>query len=559
MESLKKLANLMMAAGLAVGTPSVSNAAKSALSGNSASKTYIETVSNLATKRPSGRETVNDVLTDQPGKPGELRDGDYYVQYEIRTYKAAKNLEEMVFSDNSDGIVYPGSLLWTIPLTEGRFVPLPFSAQRPTVNCIVAGGTAPNQSPTFTHNGTFLDFQSKADPFLKLVDRTAPRQVIEIGFGKSLGSALLNVGVSAKMWGARLDAELSESSLEQRSFAVLSLSEVYYTIVADTPSADGYFPPTMLDQDPILAQYVLRNLEEYGELGYVRSVKYGRRVIIAVSANASEEELKRSLKFSASGFGLEFKGSVDDLVRKTWESMQAKAVVIGGNPTDALADVVTGGPQKFLESVNRYLKDTAAFDAKTSPVPVSFEMRYVLDNEPMINYETLEFAGQIVRKRSRAEETLRLTKDVELTGADARLVHEDEEFDSDDWSKVDIRYSLVMAPDGRAVDLALTMTAYECEDDMRYNNETKIETAKSIRLFELDASDRRKILSVDAASKSDFKEQMFGGELHGYNGFASFGALRDIAVRFDGPDGNDLKQQGLQAKIDFVVNIDRER
>ena len=445
-------------------------------------------------------------------------------------------------------------------------MPPPTTEYRPVVNSVIAGGTSnvkltdsKTQGPTFTHNGTFLDFQRQSDPILKQIDRTARKLSIDFGYGKSLGSALLNVGVSAGFWNSSLSAGLSNSSLKQRSFAVLSLSEVFYTIVADMPNAHGYFPPAILDNDRYLAPLVLNKMTEYGEIGYVRSVKYGRRVMIAVSANATEEELRRSLNLDADALVIKFKGGVDDQTRKVWETMDAKVVVIGGKITPALADCVTGGPTNFLHSVNRYLKDTAVFDAQTGPVPVSFEMRYAHDNEPMINYETLEFAGQIVTGRKRAEETIRLTKAVELTATDARLVHEDPEIDTDDWTKVDVRYSLALSSNSRAVDLALTMNAFECESDRRYNWETHIRTAKTIGLYKLANDDPRVILSIDAVSRSDFREEMFGGRLHDWFSFPSFGALREITVHVDGSTGNDVREQGLKAELDLVIKVDRER
>ena len=209
--------------------------------------------------------------------------------------------------------------------------------------------------------------------------------------------------------------------------------------------------------------------------------------------------------------------------------------------------------------MNQYLKDTAVFDAKTGTVPVSFEVRYALDNEPMSNYETLEFSGPIVTKRSRAEETVRLTKDVELTGIDARGVHEDHEFDSDDWSKVAIAYKFNVTADGRGIDLDLTMDAFECEDDASYNNETHIQTHKVVRVFSLADDDRRKILNVESAANTNATEHMFQGELHHWFGFPGFGALRDISVHIDGGSGEDVPEQGLKAKVDFVVQVDRER
>lgn len=534
---------------------------------DSASKEYSQLVAEVSLLREKPGETLHDVQVSDSAKPGERREGESYVEYTELNFRAAANLKDLVFQDNSDGYVYPGSLLWTKPLKDGRLMPLPKIKNRPPVATAVVGGSVVNDEDamssndgTFTHDGTFFDFQRHAVPFVNRIDRTSPKLAIQIGYGRNLKSALLDVGVSASVWVGSFDAGLTHSSSEQRSCAVLSLNEVYYTIVADTPESGGYFPPSLLDADPAVADLVLKDLKEYGEIGYVRSVKYGRRVLIAVSATATEEQLKRSLNLSAGAIGLSFSGSVDDETKKVWESMVSSVVVIGGKSTPSLADCVTGGPDGFLTSVNQYLQDTAVFDANTGPVPVSFEVRYVSDNEPMVNYETAEFAGQIEGRHYRAEETVPRGVVVSLGASDAILVNEDAEIDSDDWTLVRVQYGLQVAGDARSVEVVLTMDALEGEEGKFYNDQTHIQTSKTIRVFELPADDPRRILTVSAVEVQSSQEQWYGGpDLFNEMGFPNFGALHDIFVRIDSDGGDDRPAQKLTATIDFVVEIARER
>jgi len=299
-------------------------------------------------------------------------------------------------------------------------------------------------------------------------------------------------------------------------------------------------------------------MQTKGEIGYVRRVNYGRRVLIAISSTSSKDDLKQVLRLSAGGLGPSVNGKIYEETHAVWQDMEAQAIVIGGRITDALADTVTGGFESLLKNVNQYLKDTKAFDGETGAVPVSFEVRYCSDNEAFANYETVEFAGRIIHEPQAETKQVR-NQHIRLTPQDARLINGDSEIDTDDWTLIAVSYQLRASDDGRAAELTVTMDAKELEGDRRFEGDnTHIRTSRTIRAYELNPNDDRTIKEVRASSLSRSHSHYFRDELHLWFTFGDgvVGALRDIRIHVDAPGRNDLAQQGLEAQMDFEVVIE---
>jgi len=528
---------------------------------------YDELVEYWRKRRPSGGQAEFDKRQKSSDeRPREvLKDGWFY-QVEKRHYRSARNLKKMVFHDNGTGLIYPGAPLWTQPLLRGSLMPV-LTPARPEIKVTMEDARLEDGvSPAFQYDGTNFDFRKKSHKVVNRIKAPATRLTLEIKTGKSLESALLKMGLSAKFWVAKLSVSSSSKATEQRSFAVISLHQVYYTMVADMRDPNVYAPVELAGKDDV--GLILKRMKHRGEIGYIRKVSYGRRVLIAVSAVATEDKLRRALKFSFGAWGIKTKGKLDSETRKVWETMDARAVIIGGTADKSLADVVTGGPEQFLKHVNTYLKASTEWNAdKTEAVPVSFEVRYCSDNEPVANYETVEFAGHIVTGRKRAGETVKCDSvNVELTKKDAKLIHGDEEIHTDDWTRVGVSYQFRVSKDRRRVELHLIMDAYECESDGNYHpekndNRTHIRTSRIVNVYELAEDDPRSIKKVIAQPLAASDKRKFGGHLHSWftYGNGQVGALRDIQVHVDGKGRNDLERQGLKAIISFAVEIDRER
>lgn len=523
---------------------------------------YNEEVNKWKKKRHiSGKQIIDAPKIDEDPTVVEVKDGEKIIKYEERIYESAKTIRELVFQDNSIGFVYPGSLIWTQPLLEGRIEPFFNVPTSSPILVSLTGVSLDEGTPNFTYEGGYYDFVRNSTPVINSIKSTAPRIDLKIARGKSLESAFLGLGLSARYWTNKFSGSLSSNSSKQKSFAVVTLNEVYYTMTSESNQSDGYLPISVVAQNPEFHKSILIEMEEKGEIGVIRRVEYGRRVLIAISSESNEEDLQSALRLSVGGAGMKINANVDIKETAIWNKMDAQAIVVGGRQSKELANVVTGDFGKFLSNVNKYLQESSSYDKTTVALPISFEVRYSSDNEAFSNYETADFAGRIPISHLQDGEIRQVSAKIALTGEDARILQDDNEIDSDDWTGVDVSYSFSLSSDRRAVNLEVVMNAYELESNRDFERDnTHIRTAKIFRVFELKDGDKRLIKEVRASPQATSVRQDFGGELHDWITFNSgtLGALRDLRVHVDGNGSEDTRHQGLNATVDFVVEIDRE-
>jgi hypothetical protein len=525
-----------------------------------AEASYSDLLSYWKAQRPSGTEVITDAEVRETGNTTESKAGNEYIIFKEKLFKSAKPIRELVMQDHSVGFVYPGSLLWTKPIIDGQLIPLPSFPNRVPVKVSVTGITEGSDLNTFIHDGSFFDFQNKSTPIIRSIQATSPQLDLKIGVGRTLKSALLDMGLSVSYWGNKFSVSSRDSNIEESSYAVLSLNEVYFTMTTETPDVEGFIPASITDRNSPEGFFILSQMKNNGEIGYVRRVNYGRRILVAISSSSSKSDLKRALRLSAGGFGVKVDGNIEQNTKQIWEGMNAEVLVVGGRVTPALHDAATGGFDSLLKNINTYLKDTAAYTPQSGAVPISFEVRYISDGEAFSNYETTEFAGMIPSRRVRGEENIQINDfKVLLTHEDARLMRSNDDLHTDDWTKVSVSHNFSVSPDQRSVLLYVEMNAIELEENESEKPKTHFRTAKTITAFQLAQDDKRKISNVLANPPKHSESHNLKGELHGFFNYDDgvVGALRDVRLSIDGP-GGDRRHQGLQALTSFTVEIARE-
>jgi PKD repeat protein len=140
---------------------------------------------------------------------------------------------------------------------------------------------------------------------------------------------------------------------------------------------------------------------------------------------------------------------------------------------------------------------------------------------------------------------------IRTTGGDASTETGDDEIDSDDWTSVELSYSVTIARS----EIQLTLNWYSQErNSNRGKGNTRFKSSKTFTLFR--AQSGSVIDDVQGIVLSANKEQYYSGEVHGFNPFPATGSLRDITVRVDADGGHDRQQQALTATLGgFKVNL----
>jgi hypothetical protein len=506
---------------------------------------------------PKNLERIAEHETEQEIKT--IEKGDHIEILQTRWYEAGNSLSTMIMHDNTKGIVYPGSLIWTGALLEGRLLPVMRLAGTPEVTA-VGEGIRPKEDTEFKahfqFSGIYSSYQEQLHLFLPHLETTAPRLSFNISESKHLTSALLDLGMSAKYWTSKIGGKLHSGKRKESSFLTVAIDQVFFSMIADTPPVGGYFPLTLLN-DSNNADYIINTAQSAGEVGYIRRVDYGRKVILTISSNASHDDLRRALSFRTDGPNLKLETSIDSKIREVWENMDVRAYVVGGKVSNAFIDMITGDTKNFSQNLNQFLKDSSTWDSKTVAVPVSFEVAFARDLEPLVTYETVKFSGPIETK------TVCNTKEhtpgdipIATDGNDARCVGGDDcDIHSDDYSKVKVEYKITKSSNSRQVLLNLKWQAWELQKDKRHRagKNSTIVSEKEFIIFDLkDKCPGATIKSISNVVLENEETEIYAGKVHGTTSFPNFGSLRNIKVAFDtgGDDGkNDTDDQYFEGKL----------
>jgi PKD repeat protein len=141
---------------------------------------------------------------------------------------------------------------------------------------------------------------------------------------------------------------------------------------------------------------------------------------------------------------------------------------------------------------------------------------------------------------------------VRTTGDDASIATGDDEIDSDDWTSVELSYSIRIV-NGREIQLTLSWYAQERNSNKSKGN-TRYRSSKTFTLFRAESGSV--IDEVQGIELSANREQYYSGEVHGFKTFPATGSLGDIKVRVDADGEHDKQQQALTATLGgFSVNL----
>ena len=496
---------------------------------------------------------------------------DKLVELKKVSSRKTQQLSQLVMMDNTIGVVFPGAFLWAAAARDGQLhqldqipgrppVTITFSglvdptttaASASTNDLVVMSGKPRNSSKpfsSFSTNGTFSDFEEKSRKIFKSSIPATNRIVADYNVSSSLKEALLNTGLSANYWCARMSAGLGNIEKSDRTVAILTLDQVYYSAATDAPLLGGYLPDELVKNDPLLAARLAQGAITGGEVSYVRKVDYGRRLIATMSSQSSVDEFKQALSFAVKAIGSGIEGTESAEVKKAWNSVEGKLILIGGNYPDGLSEVFGGDMKSFVNAVKSVMsKESLAYNPKAGAVPIAFELGYARDNAPMQVFETAEFAGRIPL---RVFGKVTQKKEVRTSGADSAIVQGDSEIDSDDWTLVRITsQKLTLSQDKRTLHFDIEWSAYEGESDRTIDSDNTIITSSK----RFDFSFNKPIKSIISPTAFGSAGQWYAGGIDTPQAFPDHGLLNNIRVNFDGDGDNDNKRQSLTADLTFTI------
>ncbi len=184
----------------------------------------------------------------------------------------------------------------------------------------------------------------------------------------SLSQVSVEVGTSAGFLIGSVSNMFDFSNHAESTKILVQFSQEYYSVEADpVATPEDFFTEDVeaADFDP--------HVEQDGPPMYIQSIAYGRKVLFSLESHYTEYDVRTALQASLGLFGVGANVEVTDHHRNVLDSSKIKAVILGGDPDDAVK-VVTG-----FEGLVEYIQDGAEYSEDSPGEPIAYKLSY-LDN-----------------------------------------------------------------------------------------------------------------------------------------------------------------------------------
>jgi hypothetical protein len=284
--------------------------------------------------------------------------------------------EMATFEPNAD-VIWPGSLVQGATLESGAPEPIAVKRAGGTVlmNLVNAAPGQPAKSYQVKLSemtqGNVIDAQNQilanntgGTPAAFDFEQTEVESEEELAFA---------MDANVKWLSGSVDAKLSFSTDQRYSRVLMKLTQRYYTMVYQTP--------TSLDQilDPsVTAEQLSPYVRPGNPATYISSVTYGRQFYLLVESTSSVQDLETSLQAAYDGLA-NATVNAQATYKATRSSMIVHAFAVGGGAQATLDGVLTASNGK-LDGLHDFLVAGATIDANNPGLPLSYEVRSVVDN-----------------------------------------------------------------------------------------------------------------------------------------------------------------------------------
>lgn len=316
-------------------------------------------------------------------------------------------LRKHSLTDSTNNAIYPGAILKGESLFKGEYTVVPIERTAIDLMSNQSNGKAKTViNPNYSNVTKALN--EYADEYIGDVSKEWKHQMIETSSSKELN---LSLGLGTE----ELNLGIGANSSNKNSQIAVVYTQIYYTVsVEPKNTAFDYFENgTDLS---ILGGYAP---------AYVSSVDYGRKIMLVISSDLSQEEL--SAKVSGMISGVPINAGIEHVVKD--EKLTTEMYVYGGEDATSVLEnsnsnlgimgeikqFVYGGEdeQTILDRVNAFI---ANGNKLTNPLPVSYNLKYLSDNASVpamyINREEVVLAEdtQVITLSSKKEVTIDISE-----------------------------------------------------------------------------------------------------------------------------------------------------
>jgi thiol-activated cytolysin len=294
-------------------------------------------------------------------------------------HKLSKSLSDVAILRPTAGVIFPGSaVLADRNLMDGQ--PTPIGLPRAPVTVSVdLPGLQPSEV-VVNHPTT----SSVQNAIARLVEKwikdpahagyiNAARSYYQVTSAFSSEQASLDLGVSAKWASGDASSQLAVKAESQTSTVMAYYKQVFYTVTIDTPAR----PSAFFAKDVGLAD-LQRVVSAEHPPAYVRSVDYGRILMLKMTTSSSQASADLQAAFSQAAESASGRGSIDAKYQNILKNSQFQVLALGGG---AKAAASFSGNDDGLATMREYVQAGAAFGRDNPGAPIAYNVAFMKDNQ----------------------------------------------------------------------------------------------------------------------------------------------------------------------------------
>nr|WP_321235369.1 thiol-activated cytolysin family protein [uncultured Psychroserpens sp.] len=346
-----------------------------------------------------------------------------------KTYDLKSNFSEVSILQPTDGVIYPGALVYG----DGNMLDgLPNSI----TNISRGPATYRISLPGFGDQGTVVvdnpensSVDSSISNALEWWHDNAYPDGYENLSQTSYASATsysrkqlgLDVGLNAEWATGSIESQLDYQTTETNRVAMLVFKQVFYTVTMDNPFSQA----SVFGNDVTLEQ-VQSVIDDNRPPAYVKSVSYGRIIMFRLETTNVETEVDLSLALQyASGFS--GSGTINSDYDEVLNESTITVVTLGGN-AEAAAEIFAPSDENegiTLGSLGSIISgENAVFTRNNPGIPMAYTIRYLKDNSlAKMGFQT-EYTADSCGENDFVHDRIKVINDFTTKNIRARLTYQ---------------------------------------------------------------------------------------------------------------------------------------
>ena len=381
----------------------------------------------LNTQPISGSSERNEIGSQSIGSNAPVQG--VVTSCERTTYDLKSNFSEVSILQPTDGIIYPGALVYGDEnlLQDGLPNPITSVSRGPaTLRISLPGfgdqGTVVVDNPENSTVGPAIDnaLEWWHDNAYPNGYENLAQQSYDSATSYSFEQLGLDVGLNVEWATGSVESQLEYQTTETNRVAMLVYKQVFYTVTMDNPFSQA----SVFGNDVTLEQ-VQAVIDDNRPPAYVKSVSYGRIIMFRMETSNMDTEVDLSLVLQYAS-GISGSGNVNSDYDSILNESTITVVTLGGN-AEAAAEIFEPDNSEGITigSFGSIISgENAVFTRNNPGIPMAYTVRYLKDNSlAKMGFQT-EYSADSCGENDFEHERIKVINDFNTKNIRVRLSYQ---------------------------------------------------------------------------------------------------------------------------------------